>query len=226
MTGATDVFALGSTLTYAATGDTPFGSGSSEVMLYRVVHEEPDLEAVPPALAPLIRMCLSKEPAERPSPARLFERLRELVAQGAAIDRAASPRPLPSAAARRAPLPPTRREAHTPSGRRSERTTGRRSGRRWPIRLVTCRQAVAIGRTPGRGVRAARPRPRVPASDGPSGRLWGTRVRAPRRRTPPRPARRSGARARLWHGDRRPVGSARPRPRDPPGRAPLPGADA
>ncbi|MFC5910632.1 serine/threonine-protein kinase, partial [Streptacidiphilus monticola] len=128
VTGATDVFALGSTLTYAATGDTPFGSGSSEVMLYRVVHEEPDLEAVPPALAPLIRMCLSKEPAERPSPARLFERLRELVAQGAAIDRAASPRPLPSAAARRAPLPPTRREAHTPE-RAPERAHDRASER-------------------------------------------------------------------------------------------------
>lgn len=72
VTPATDVFAFGATLAYALTGDTPFGSGaSSEVMLYRVVHEEPDLSAVPPQLAPLIRACLAKEPAERPGAAAL-----------------------------------------------------------------------------------------------------------------------------------------------------------
>ncbi|MQS11443.1 protein kinase [Streptomyces kaniharaensis] len=85
VTPATDVFAFGATLAYALTGDTPFGSGaSSEVMLYRVVHEEPDLSAVPPQLAPLIRACLAKEPAERPGAAALHERLSELAARGAA----------------------------------------------------------------------------------------------------------------------------------------------
>ncbi len=85
VTPATDVFAFGATLAYALTGDTPFGSGaSSEVMLYRVVHEEPDLSAVPLQLAPLIRACLAKEPAERPGAAALHERLSELAARGAA----------------------------------------------------------------------------------------------------------------------------------------------
>ncbi|MEZ0068750.1 serine/threonine protein kinase [Streptacidiphilus sp. MAP12-20] len=93
VTGATDVFALGSTLAYAATGDTPFGSGSSEVMLYRVVHEEPDLTGVPAALAPLLRACLAKDPSERPTPAQLHERLRELAARGAAIGRSMAPPP-------------------------------------------------------------------------------------------------------------------------------------
>ncbi|MFB7383847.1 serine/threonine-protein kinase, partial [Kitasatospora purpeofusca] len=84
VTPATDVFAFGATLAYALTGDTPFGSGaSSEVMLYRVVHEEPDLSAVPPQLAPLIRACLAKEPAERPGAAALHERLSELAVRGA-----------------------------------------------------------------------------------------------------------------------------------------------
>ncbi|MGW6919642.1 serine/threonine-protein kinase, partial [Kitasatospora sp. NPDC054939] len=83
---ATDVFAFGATLAYALTGDTPFGSGaSSEVMLYRVVHEEPDLSAVPPQLAPLIRACLAKEPGERPGAAALHERLSELAARGAVL---------------------------------------------------------------------------------------------------------------------------------------------
>ncbi|MFF8774777.1 serine/threonine-protein kinase [Kitasatospora sp. NPDC015120] len=85
VTPATDVFAFGATLAYALTGDSPFGSGaSSEVMLYRVVHEEPDLSAVPPQLAPLIRACLAKEPAERPGAAALHERLSELAARGSA----------------------------------------------------------------------------------------------------------------------------------------------
>uniref|UniRef100_UPI001269D9B3 serine/threonine-protein kinase n=1 Tax=Streptacidiphilus melanogenes TaxID=411235 RepID=UPI001269D9B3 len=91
VTGATDVFALGSTLAYAATGDTPFGSGSSEVMLYRVVHEEPDLTGVPAALAPLIRACLAKDPADRPTPVQIHDRLRELAARGAAIGRSIAP---------------------------------------------------------------------------------------------------------------------------------------
>ncbi|GHF68170.1 hypothetical protein GCM10018790_52560 [Kitasatospora xanthocidica] len=98
VTPATDVFAFGATLAYALTGDTPFGSGaSSEVMLYRVVHEEPDLSAVPPQLAPLIRACLAKEPAERPGAAALHERLSELAARGAAAGAAGpgtrAPRP-------------------------------------------------------------------------------------------------------------------------------------
>ncbi len=86
VTPATDVFAFGATLAYALTGDSPFGSGaSSEVMLYRVVHEEPDLSGVPPQLAPLVRACLAKESTERPGAAALHERLSELAARGAAL---------------------------------------------------------------------------------------------------------------------------------------------
>ncbi|PBC76385.1 serine/threonine protein kinase [Streptomyces sp. TLI_235] len=86
VTPATDVFAFGATLAFALTGDSPFGSGaSSEVMLYRVVHEEPDLAAVPPVLAPLIRACLAKEPGERPAAAALHERLTELAARGSLL---------------------------------------------------------------------------------------------------------------------------------------------
>lgn len=82
MTPATDVFAFGATLAYALTGDSPFGSGaSSEVMLYRVVHEEPDLAEVPAPLAPLVRACLAKEPMDRPGAAHLHERLAELAAR-------------------------------------------------------------------------------------------------------------------------------------------------
>ncbi|MFF3655660.1 serine/threonine-protein kinase [Streptomyces olivochromogenes] len=83
VTPATDVFALGATLAYAATNDSPFGHGSSEVMLYRVVHEEPQLHGVPDALAPLVRACLAKDPEERPSTLQLSLRLKEIAAREA-----------------------------------------------------------------------------------------------------------------------------------------------
>lgn len=83
VTPATDVFSLGATLAYAATGDSPFGHGSSEVMLYRVVHEEPQLYGVPDALAPLLRACLAKDPEQRPSTLQLSMRLKEIAAREA-----------------------------------------------------------------------------------------------------------------------------------------------
>ncbi|WP_328924773.1 serine/threonine protein kinase [Streptomyces sp. NBC_00190] len=83
VTPATDVFALGATLAYAATADSPFGHGSSEVMLYRVVHEEPHLVGVPDALAPLVRACLAKDPEERPSTLQLSMRLKEIASREA-----------------------------------------------------------------------------------------------------------------------------------------------
>lgn len=95
VTPATDVFALGATLAYAATADSPFGHGGSEVMLYRVVHEEPHLQGVPDALAPLLRACLAKDPLERPSTLQLSMRLKEIAAreaQGPADSRPPVPR--------------------------------------------------------------------------------------------------------------------------------------
>ncbi|MFF8512439.1 serine/threonine-protein kinase [Streptomyces sp. NPDC015492] len=83
VTPATDVFSLGATLAYAAMGDSPFGHGSSEVMLYRVVHEEPQLQGVPDALAPLVRACLAKDPEDRPSTLQLSMRLKEIAAREA-----------------------------------------------------------------------------------------------------------------------------------------------
>ncbi|MDA4889519.1 protein kinase [Streptomyces sp. MS2A] len=95
VTPATDVFSLGATLAYASMGDSPFGHGSSEVMLYRVVHEEAQLHGVPDALGPLVRACLAKDPEERPSTLELSLRLKEIAAreaQGVADVRPPAPR--------------------------------------------------------------------------------------------------------------------------------------
>ncbi|ATE53363.1 serine/threonine protein kinase [Actinosynnema pretiosum] len=68
-----DVFALGSVLVFAATGEGPFGEGSTSALVYRVVHQEPDLSKVPPGLVPLIVPMLVRDPANRPTPERLLE---------------------------------------------------------------------------------------------------------------------------------------------------------
>ncbi|MFI5987420.1 serine/threonine-protein kinase [Streptomyces sp. NPDC051555] len=71
---AADVFALGATLAYAATGRPPFGSGEAASVWYRTVHEPVDAAGVEPGLAALIEACVAKDPAARPSPAEVIRR--------------------------------------------------------------------------------------------------------------------------------------------------------
>jgi serine/threonine kinase PknH len=64
---ASDVFALGCVVFYAAAGTGPFGTGTAAAILYRVVHADPVLDRVPPRLRAMIAVCLAKDPAARPS---------------------------------------------------------------------------------------------------------------------------------------------------------------
>ncbi|MGC5563283.1 bifunctional serine/threonine-protein kinase/ABC transporter substrate-binding protein [Streptomyces sp. FR-108] len=97
---ASDIFSLGCLLAYAASGRPPFGTGTADALLYRTVHDEPDLSGIPedatdpadpaspaddggpadggdpdagvdPAagvgLLTLLRLCLAKDPADRPT---------------------------------------------------------------------------------------------------------------------------------------------------------------
>jgi hypothetical protein len=111
------VFSLGATLAYAATSDSPFGHGSSEVMLYRVVHEEPHLQGVPDALAPLVRACLAKDPEERPSTLQLSLRLKEIASREAQGITEGRP-------------PAQRNDPDRPSGRLAEQYAEQRTQRR------------------------------------------------------------------------------------------------
>ncbi|MEV6974502.1 serine/threonine-protein kinase [Kitasatospora sp. NPDC093806] len=73
---ASDVFTLGSVLAFAATGVPPFGEGvSGAVLLYRVLHEEPELSALEGPLRSIVVNCLAKNPAARPTPRQLRDRL-------------------------------------------------------------------------------------------------------------------------------------------------------
>ncbi|WP_326768457.1 bifunctional serine/threonine-protein kinase/ABC transporter substrate-binding protein [Streptomyces sp. NBC_01591] len=71
---ACDIFSLGCVLVYAATGRRPFGQGTAAGVLFRTVHEEPDLDGLPSGLLPLVEACLAKDPADRPT-ARQVEEL-------------------------------------------------------------------------------------------------------------------------------------------------------
>ena len=63
----TDIFSLGTVLAFAATGEGPFGEGTTAALLYRVVSGTPDLHRVPTAIRPLVERCLAKDPGQRPT---------------------------------------------------------------------------------------------------------------------------------------------------------------
>ncbi|MEU4064009.1 RodZ domain-containing protein [Streptomyces wedmorensis] len=106
--GAADVFALGAVLV-AAAGGRAFGEGTPMGLMYRSVHEPADVSALPEALRPLVAACLSKTPADRPTPEALLRALTPTpdpsptLAPSPAAD--ATPAPSPSPAATPAPGP-------------------------------------------------------------------------------------------------------------------------
>ncbi|MER5308799.1 protein kinase [Streptomyces sp. NPDC002773] len=69
---AADVFALGAVLV-AAAGGSAFGEGTPMVLMYRSVHEQPDLSTLPQDLQPIVADCLAKDPAQRPTPGKLLD---------------------------------------------------------------------------------------------------------------------------------------------------------
>ncbi|WP_329385420.1 bifunctional serine/threonine-protein kinase/ABC transporter substrate-binding protein [Streptomyces sp. NBC_01716] len=85
---ASDVFSLGCLLAYALTGRPPFGAGSADALLYRTVHDEPDIggsrgsggsggswDEEDAELRQLLLSCLAKDPADRPTAERIAEEL-------------------------------------------------------------------------------------------------------------------------------------------------------
>ncbi|MFI6394263.1 serine/threonine-protein kinase [Nonomuraea sp. NPDC050547] len=63
---ASDVFAWGATMVFAATGISPFGAETVPAAMQRVLFAEPDLSLLPERLRGPVAAALSKDPAGRP----------------------------------------------------------------------------------------------------------------------------------------------------------------
>jgi serine/threonine protein kinase len=81
---AADIFVWGVTVAYAAVGHSPWGTGNTDAVLYRVMYADPDIAAVPDPLKTLVAAALAKEPQDRPAARELLDRLNRM-----------SPRPVP-----------------------------------------------------------------------------------------------------------------------------------
>ncbi|MFD3552748.1 protein kinase [Streptomyces goshikiensis] len=76
VTPAADVFSLGAVLAFAAAGRPPFTGDNSATLLYKVVHEPPELGAIGSGpLRELVAACLAKTAADRPEPQVLADAL-------------------------------------------------------------------------------------------------------------------------------------------------------
>jgi len=72
---ASDMFALGAVLVFAASSRGPFASGNQASLLHRVLHDQPQIPSLPDPLQDVVRRCLAKDPAHRPTPRELLDLL-------------------------------------------------------------------------------------------------------------------------------------------------------
>ena len=72
---ASDVFSLGATLLYAATGHAPYLGETTADVLVMLATEPPDLAGLPEELTGLITACLGRVPQDRPSSLAILAQL-------------------------------------------------------------------------------------------------------------------------------------------------------
>jgi hypothetical protein len=84
-TTASDVFSLGATMLFGATGHAPYQGETVMDVLVRLATEPPDLTGLPPDLADVVTACLDRDPRQRPSSALVLARLAPSVSQAASL---------------------------------------------------------------------------------------------------------------------------------------------
>ncbi|MFI6808300.1 serine/threonine-protein kinase [Streptomyces luteogriseus] len=149
VTAATDVFALGQTAAFAALGRPLYGDGSAIGVLYRIVHDDPDLSLLPEQLRPLFARCLAADPGERATPAEIVDWCRQRL--GADADAGAGPAVwrdvMGPAVTVPSPLPTPTRVLPQPLAVTQPRLLpggpGERSGRRRRTALITAAAVTA-----------------------------------------------------------------------------------
>ncbi|MFE7463341.1 PQQ-binding-like beta-propeller repeat protein [Streptomyces sp. NPDC057499] len=179
VTGASDIFSLGSTLVFAATGHAPYHGGNPVETVFMLLREGPDLEGLPEELRPLIESCMQMDAGMRPTPADLQAQLApHLFASGGDDSGTASAwlpgsatamieqrrggrKPVPPAAP--VPVPPPPPEPPRPDPRPSVAVQAHRPDAGGPVRLPGAK--VPIGPGPrAQDVRAAAPTQAGPAT--------------------------------------------------------------
>ncbi|MEU6728295.1 glycoside hydrolase family 6 protein [Nonomuraea wenchangensis] len=98
---ASDIFSWGCTVAFAASGVSPFGTGSVPTILLRIVNEAPELHGLSGVLRELVEAAVSKNPAQRPTAQDLLDRLS--AANPSALPADAFPAPPPTASQGAAP---------------------------------------------------------------------------------------------------------------------------
>lgn len=72
---ASDVFSWGALVVYAASGNAPFGTGPTGAVVYRSIHEPPDLGPLTGDLRGMAAAALEKDPEARPTAAKITRQL-------------------------------------------------------------------------------------------------------------------------------------------------------
>ncbi|MDT0305357.1 serine/threonine-protein kinase [Streptomyces sp. DSM 44917] len=75
VSGASDIFSLGSTLVFAATGHPPYHGANPVETVFMLLRDRPDLTGLPDEMLPLIESLMMHKAEERPSPADLTAQL-------------------------------------------------------------------------------------------------------------------------------------------------------
>jgi serine/threonine protein kinase len=83
---ASDVYSLGATLLFAATGHPPYQGASVMDVLARLATEEPDLSGLPGELSELITACLHRVPRQRPTSTAMLVQLGDFTVAQAGPD--------------------------------------------------------------------------------------------------------------------------------------------
>jgi serine/threonine protein kinase len=76
---ASDIFSLGATLVFAATGHPPYQGETVMDILVRLATEPPDLTGLPEELTGLVTACLERVPRDRPTEATILTELGSFV---------------------------------------------------------------------------------------------------------------------------------------------------
>jgi serine/threonine protein kinase len=83
---ASDVYSLGATLLFAATGHPPYSGATVMDVLARLATEEPDLSGLPGELTELISACMHRVPRQRPTSSAMLVQLGDFTVAQAGPD--------------------------------------------------------------------------------------------------------------------------------------------